>query len=275
MREHQALQRHFQLWHLILALLCALLPSTGWAQEGKPRVLLVPYHVGAGVDLDAETANAILVARMSKVPIFHIISQEEIARMANFQATLQGLGEDDTAGLVELGKMVHADRLVFGSLGDVGGTVAATLTILNVHTGDVEKRVAGTARGQRDLIIPLLNGQADALLAHLIKSYAPEKMRTAPTPPPPPPVAESAPRMPWMVVVGSVALTGLGMGLGIGITALVSMVAVGAGIPGAAQSPDGRVVMAALGALSAVGLVAALAGGLVLGGTVAARATSH
>jgi hypothetical protein len=271
-RDHQTLQRRFQLWHLILALL--VVPTTVLASDGeKPRVLVVPYHVGAGVDLNAETANSILVARLTKVPLFHVISQEELARMADYQAVLQGLGEDDTAGLLKLGEMVHADRLLFGSVGDVGGTVAATLTLLNVRTGEVEKRVAGTARGGRDLIIPLLNGQADAMLAHLIKTYAPEKMHTAPGPVAAP-VVEKKPGLlatPWRVLVASAGLAGMGVGLGAGMAALASVVTVAGFVPGATSTSEGRVVLLGMAGAGTVALVAALACGMVLGGTVALR----
>ena len=180
----------------------------------------------ARIPVDAETCNAILVARMGKVDAFKMITQEELAQMAGYQAMLQSLGEgDDVDALRKLGEAANADRLISGVIGDVGGTAAATLTLLNVHSGEVEKRIAGTAKGARDLILPLLNGQADGMLAYLLKTYAPERMKTARAPTTPtstPPEAapgESAPKR-AIRVVGPLALAFTSGAFGFALAAL-------------------------------------------------------
>ncbi|MEW5853258.1 MAG: hypothetical protein AB2A00_31040 [Myxococcota bacterium] len=187
MRDRQDLLRDLQLRHLTLAaLLLASLParaqetppagaapsSTETPADPRPRVLVLPYRVDPRVPVEPATADAILVARMSKVGSFKIISEQELARVAGYHAQQMQLGvSEDVEGLLQLGRMAQADRLVSGTLGDVGGTTAATLVFINVHTAEVEKRVSGTAKGERDLILPLLNQQADAMLAHMIRTY--------------------------------------------------------------------------------------------------------
>lgn len=201
MRDPKDLQRHFQLRHLTPVLLGAALciSSVARAEEPapapppqKPRVLVLSYRIAPRIPVQSETADSILVARMSKVPAFSIINEEELKALADYQALEQQLGVDNVEALVRLGKAAQADRLVLGTMGDVGETTAATLVLINVNTAEVEKRVAGTAKGERDLILPLLNQQADALLAHLLRTYAPEKLGTARAPEPQPPAAQAA-----------------------------------------------------------------------------------
>ncbi|MBI5497033.1 MAG: hypothetical protein HY904_18610 [Deltaproteobacteria bacterium] len=276
--------------HLIPALLLAAAPAAA-AEGAPPRVLVVPYRVDPAIPVESATADAILTARLTKVKTLSIISQDELNRLGNYQAMLQGLGQDDVEGLRRLGEAAEAQLLVAGTLGDVGGTTTASLVLLDVRTGEVTQRFAGTARGGRDLVIPLITGQADGMLAHLLRTYAPARLRSrAPAPRDAgtrPARAVSVPSVASMALLGAGALVA-GIGLG---GAAASAAAGTAGLvlytrreppPGGGRTPNpldpagGELGFLTLGGVAVaavlVGMVVALCGAAMAAGGVAVRA---
>ncbi|MFH1808479.1 MAG: hypothetical protein ABIJ09_07035 [Pseudomonadota bacterium] len=212
---------------LVLGLLAA---TPALAQEGSPsagprlRLFVGDYEAAAGAPLDAGTANEILAARMSRLgEVFSLVTKEEVRKVLDYEAVKQLIGtEDDAAGLVQLGETIRADRLLYGRIGKVGETYVATLTLLDLQSGVVEKRVAGTFKGAQDLAITRLNEHADQMLAYLVMSYAPDKVQKTRrvavklgTEPPVPEPGPDAGAMGWRTPTGA-AFAGLGLGLAAG-----------------------------------------------------------
>lgn len=185
MRHQGRLCAGFQLRHLMLLGALLLAPSAH-AQGDPMRLLVMPWTLGQEVPLDAAAADAILGARMGKIPLFNVVTQNDLSAMAEHQMNLQQLGADTgMESLLALGRQAQAQKLISGTLERLGDTVVSTLVLLDVVQGKVEKRVAGTAMGRQDLIIPLLNRQADALAAYLIRTYSPQALGSARAPAPP------------------------------------------------------------------------------------------
>jgi hypothetical protein len=242
------------------------------AAVAAARVLVVPCGVDAAVPVTSETCNAVLAARVSKVPTVSIVTQEELSTVANYQASLQGLGEDDLEGLLALGRMAQADMLVRSTLGQVGDTVTATLVLINVKDGTVEKRWGGTAKGEAALILPLLNSQGDALLAHLLRTYAPHKLGTRPaaTAPVAPAALTPAPTRPLWAAITIPALLALSAGLaGAGLATVLTggLAVVGAQVLFLdARSTNGLTFGAVMLGACAVGVLGVVVGVAGLGG---------
>lgn len=146
--------------------------------QARLRLFVSDYEVGEGAPIDAKTANSILAARMSRLgKTFDFVTTDEVRKVLDLSALQQMLGSDvGPEALVNLGEQIAADRLVHGHMGRVGDTFVSTLTLYNLSTGKVEKRIAGTFKGAHDLAITRLNEQADQLLAHLLKNYAPDQL---------------------------------------------------------------------------------------------------
>ncbi len=219
--------------HLILPALLALLGVPALADGAtaveldaasatRLRLFVNAYDVVEGAPVDSATANTILATRMGRLgEVFTFVTREDVQQVLNHEALKQLIGaEDDASSLIQLGETIQADRLVHGRMAPVGKTYVATLTLYDLRTGAVEKRVAGTFRGAQDLAITRLNEQADQLLAHLLQSYAPDKVKKnrrvairmgKRTPPPP--------AWTWLDATGA-GLTGLGVGLAAGAGAM-------------------------------------------------------
>ncbi len=146
--------------------------------QARLRLFVSDYEISEGAPIDAKTANSILAARMSRLgSVFDFVTTDEVRKVLDLSALQQMLGSDvGPDALVNLGEQISADRLVHGHMGRVGKTFVSTLTLYNLSTGKVEKRIAGTFQGAQDLAITRLNEQADQLLAHLLKNYAPDQL---------------------------------------------------------------------------------------------------
>ena len=148
------------------------------ALQARLRLFVSDYDISEDAPIDAKTANSILAARMSRLgKTFDFVTTEEVRKALDLNALQQMLGTDVGAdALVNLGEQIAADRLIHGHMARVGETYVSTLTLYNLSTGKVEKRIAGTFQGAKDLAITRINEQADQLLAHLLKNYAPDQL---------------------------------------------------------------------------------------------------
>ncbi|MBN2360059.1 MAG: hypothetical protein JXR83_11455 [Deltaproteobacteria bacterium] len=188
------MHRHLELRHLAFAAgaLLGLLPATLAAQPqtapasqstsqpaARLRLYVAQYDVGEQCPIEATTANDIVAARMGRLgEVFSLVTHEEVQKVLSHEALQQMLGNESSAEtLINIGETIAADRLVAGRMHRVGETFVATLTLFDLRTGVVEKRVAGTFKGQADLAIARLNEQSDQMLAFLLLSYAPDKIQ--------------------------------------------------------------------------------------------------
>jgi len=236
MRRRQSVLGHRELRHLALTLALAVgLPVAASAQaESAPatapaasqpgvrlRLYVTQYDVGEQSPTDAATANDIVAARMGRLAgVFSLVTQEEVQKILSHEALKQMLGNEQSAeALIKIGETISADRLVAGRMNRVGETYVATLTLFDLRTGVVEKRVAGTFKGQADLAITRLNEQSDQMLAYLLLSYAPDQVQrdraVAVKVGKPQPTKKTSGGLP-LLRMGGAALVGLGAGVAIG-----------------------------------------------------------
>lgn len=152
--------------------------SQSQALRARLRLFVSDYDIVEDSPIDGKTANEILATRMGRLgPVFDFVTTEQVRQALDLSALQQLLGSDvGPEALVNLGENIQADRLIYGHMGRVGDTFVATLTLYNLSTGVVEKRIAGTFQGAKDLAITRLNEQADQMLAHLLKNYAPDQL---------------------------------------------------------------------------------------------------
>jgi hypothetical protein len=176
-----------QLRHLSAALCAQLaLPVVALAQdegaaaaeETRLRLFVSEFDLDEQAPIDAKTANGVLAARMGRLgQVFRLKTQEEVRQVLDHASLQQLLGsEQDPEALMRLGETIEADRILHGHIGKAGETYVATLTLFDLDSGVVEKRVAGTFKGAEDLAITRLNEQADQMLAYLLQTYAPDKL---------------------------------------------------------------------------------------------------
>jgi hypothetical protein len=147
----------------------------------KLSVFILDFRVDEGAPLNGATATDVVTARISKLPYFDFVSREEFAGLVQQVALKQALGVDDVDDLVAIGKEARADKLLFGTVGAVEQTFVCKLVLIDVGTGDVERRVVRVATApQKDLIIQTLASLADGVLAYLLRQYAAEHIAARP-----------------------------------------------------------------------------------------------
>jgi hypothetical protein len=246
MRRRRCLFRYLELRSLafVAGTLLGLLPATLAAQSettassqpvvqpaaasqpasqpgARLRLYVAQYEVGEQCPINAAAANEIIAQRTGRlVDVFALVTQEDVQRQLSHEALIQMLGNESSPDtLIRIGEMIRTDRLVAGRMSRFGETYLATMTLYDLRSGVVEKRVAGTFKGPADLAIARLNEQSDQMLTYLLLSYAPDKIQkdraVAVKVGKPQPTKRAGGGFP-VLKMGGAALAGLGAGVAIG-----------------------------------------------------------
>ena len=161
---------------------CAVGFAGGRAQAAdgpRLKVFIPEFRADSGSPVNGETATQIVAQRLGKLNFFDFISQEDVAAELDYAALQQALGNDDVNVLQAIGKQAQADKMIYGTVGLVASAVVCTVTMIDIASGDVERRVARTAKAEdRSVVVQTLAALADGILAYLLRQYAPDKMKS-------------------------------------------------------------------------------------------------
>jgi hypothetical protein len=144
------------------------------AAEARPVFLVTDVVVADDVPIEKDTARDVLATRFGRLKDkLEVRSMAEVRASVDNAAFQQLLGSEDEADLSKIENYVKVDRLVLGRIAMVAGVVDVQVKVFNVREGVVE---VGFARrlgkgADRTLILTLLDGLADSLLAWTINTY--------------------------------------------------------------------------------------------------------
>ncbi len=148
--------------------------NSSFAQEKKVSLFIMDFDIVEGCPVSKETVSQILTARISRLPYFRMLSRQDVNKILQKEELSQYIGQvDNTDRMLELGRRLEVDKLVYGKIGKLGKVYVVTLVMLDTGTNTVEKRISRTVKVRKDLLINVLNEMADNFLAYLIKRYAP------------------------------------------------------------------------------------------------------
>lgn len=215
-----------------------LLLSVALVVIAAPRVLVLDL---TPVGVDVETARAVdpLVLNAASDAGAEVIAESEIKRIADVEATKADLGCDTSSCLAELAGAMGAERVLFGSVTQLGSTVTVHLSLFDSRTTLVKREAISTT----DV------GELPALLPRRVRALLGSAEPAAPPAP--------APRVRPLFVLGAA-----GVGLGV-------LVGVGSGVAlalneGTVQDPNASGVDKASAQFLGRVSIGALAGGLVV-----------
>jgi TolB-like protein len=196
--------------NIILACVCAFL-TLCLAVQGKPNCAVATFEArGAVTADDATTLSDWLESELIELNQFSMVARTQMAKIVDAQKLSMSCDSADCA--IELGKLLSARYIVFGSASKVGSTYVLIATLADVETAELIR----TARFEQ-------TGPIDDLLKTGIPSIA-RKLASLDTSPEPVQNTTTTNdkswfkrNWPWLaggaaVVVGGVALAGGGGG---------------------------------------------------------------
>lgn len=149
-----------------------------------PEVLLPPApeertHI-AVADLSAWALSAKEVKSMTEqlrmaleqTRFFRVVSTSDMKAILEQQGFQRSGACDDRECLVEMGRFLSVDRMVGGSIGQVGGTFTVNLRIVDVETGEVLCTVGEKYKGESDDLLLLIEYLGNKLTAKHAKFRA-------------------------------------------------------------------------------------------------------
>lgn len=163
-----------------LMTLAALAATTTRAQTSvpepaRPVFLVTDVVVGDGVPIEKDVARDSLATRFGRLKnLIEVRSMAEARATLNAAAVAQLLGGESDQELAQIEKYMQVDRLVLGRLSAVGGVVDLQVKVFNVREGITEVAFARRlgSNADRAMVLALLDGLADNLLAWTIEHYA-------------------------------------------------------------------------------------------------------
>ena len=217
----------------ILAWVCALL-SLGVVAQGKPACAVATFEARGTVTTDdATTLSDWLESELIELNQFSMVARTHMAKIVEAQKMSMSCASADCA--VELGKLLSARYIIFGSASKVGSTYVLIATLADVETAELVRTARFEQTGPID---DLLKTGIPVIARKLVNLDAGEVMAQAP-------VTTNHPswfkrNWPWVaggaaLVVGGVALAGGGGGSSDGDANGDSLSGIWRGVSGTSQ----------------------------------------
>jgi len=125
---------------LVLALALPVMAQT--------KIAVTEIKARRGVDpVLAKVIEEHLAFELAKTGAFQVTGRDDILRMLDHEQQKQMTGCADDSCLAEIGGALGVDKLVGGAMDKVGESVLLTLKLINVRTGQVERRESERLKG--------------------------------------------------------------------------------------------------------------------------------
>jgi TolB-like protein len=161
-------------WRSIPALLAVAVlaaPTALPAQDARPGVAVMPFEDGGSYGQDAEDFAALTVG-LQQMLLTELAANGQLrvverGRIRDILAEMElgASGNVDASTAAEIGKLVGARYMVFGSFIDWYGDFRLNARVVSVETGEIVK--VERARDERENLFPMLVEMADNLTRNL------------------------------------------------------------------------------------------------------------
>ena len=129
------------------------LPIRTWQPENIAIVDLTAYTLSQG---EAKTLTDKLQTTMVQTQYFKVLSRSDMKQVLDAQKFQRSDACDDTACLVEMGKILAVQKIVGGSIGKVGNTFSLALRLVNVETSQTEITADRKLKAEPDELLDLI-----------------------------------------------------------------------------------------------------------------------
>lgn len=138
----------------IISALLLLAAGAGLAQQAKPVAVAVMTLRGAGVaEADAKFLTERLVIELQRVGVFEVMERDRMDEILREQGFQQTGACDETACLVEAGRLLPVEKIIGGSVGHVGNVYSVQIRLIDLLTGKVEKTATRDYRGELEYLL--------------------------------------------------------------------------------------------------------------------------
>jgi TolB-like protein len=155
---------------LMSAIILIMTASVVLAQTAnKTAVAVMPLR---GSDI-SETESKFLTERLTielqRTDSFDVLERDKMDEILKEQGFQQTGACDETACLVEAGRLLPVQKMVGGSAGKVGNIYSAQIRLIDLKTGKVEKTATRDYQGQLDFLLTAGMRESAEELAGILK----------------------------------------------------------------------------------------------------------
>jgi hypothetical protein len=136
------------------------LPKRTWPAVNIAVADITAYALSQG---EAKTLTERVHSTLVSTDYFTVLSRSDMKAVLEAQRFQRTDACDDTACLVEMGKILSVQKIVGGTLGRVGSTYSVSLRFVDVETGKTEFSADDEWRGEADALLSLVQDTAKAL----------------------------------------------------------------------------------------------------------------
>ena len=137
-----------------LLLTALLLASVCYAQNAKKTaVAVMPLRGSAISETDAAFLTERLNIELQRTGFYDVLEREKMSEILKEQGFQQTGACDETACLVEVGRLLAVEKMIGGSVGKVGGIFSAQVRLIDLKTGMVEKTATRDYKGELDYLL--------------------------------------------------------------------------------------------------------------------------
>ncbi len=130
------------------------IPTRAWASQENIAVAdLTAYTLSPG---EVKTLSEKVHTTLVQTKYFNVLSRSEMRAVLETQQFQRTDACDDSACLVEMGKLLAVQKIVGGSIGKVGSTFSLSLRFVDVETGKTEFTVDKQLKAEPDQLLDLV-----------------------------------------------------------------------------------------------------------------------
>ena len=131
----------------------ALLPPGSWTIENAAIADLTAHALS---DVAAITLTEQLQSTLVDTKYFNIISRSDMKAVLDAQQFSRSDACDDSACLVEMGRILAVQKIIGGSIGLVGSTYTISIRLVDVETGKTEVATTQKLKAAPDELLDLI-----------------------------------------------------------------------------------------------------------------------
>jgi TolB-like protein len=136
---------------LVLISIAAQIAS---AQTERKTAVAVMNLKGTSIsEQDARFLTDRLTIELQRAGMFEVLERDKMDEILKEQGFQQTGACDETACLVEAGRLLPVQKMIGGSLGKIGDVFSAQLRLIDLKTGKVEKTSARDYKGQMEFLL--------------------------------------------------------------------------------------------------------------------------
>jgi curli biogenesis system outer membrane secretion channel CsgG len=157
--------------------------SAALAQSDRRIAVAVMNLKGSGIsEQDTKFLTDRLTIELQRAGIFDVLERDKMSEILKEQGFQQTGACDETACLVEAGRMLPVQKMIGGSLGKIGDVYAAQLRLIDLKTGKVEMTSARDYKGQMEFLLTVGMREVAEELSGKLKAQAQTPVQTQTTP---------------------------------------------------------------------------------------------